>query len=324
MKTKLINPKNGDPYFGLLNNMIEINIQDAFLKTKMGKKRSSILKKFLLKQFMFTGIINKDFICGIAIADLQYASKGFFYAYDIKKDIMIEESELIFLQSTIDPKTENQTGRFKNKNIEILFDNEILSASSTKLKIQAKLFNDATLPLRLVSKTSYNGWFFTKKQTCIPCDLTLNINEKEFIFDKDSTLAITDRSLGFPGREIWWNWAATASILENKKEFGMNLSWGINQTGETENFISIENKKIKIQQASFEKNDNNTWFIKTNDNILNLKFTPMTKKTEKENFMISAANFTQEIGRFEGTAFVDGKIIDIDCLGWLEDHYVKW
>ena len=45
MKKKLINPKNGLPNFGLIDEPVELNIKNAVLKSKLGRKKPSFFKK---------------------------------------------------------------------------------------------------------------------------------------------------------------------------------------------------------------------------------------------------------------------------------------
>lgn len=326
MKKELINPKNGIPDFGLLQEPVSVNFSGSILKTKTGKKLPGFLKSLNLKQFMFTGINSQNFIAAIAIADIGYAAKGFFYIYDIKEKKLHESSSIIFpfFKAVIKRDTDEMHGYYKSKSSKIIFENNRIEADSKNLGISLKLDLKRTEALRLCTKTSYNGWFFTKKQSSIPVSGKFRIKDREIVIHSDLARGLTDRSLGFPGREIWWNWASTSTILKSGREFGLNLSWGVNQTGETENVVWLDKKKIKLNQASFLRNDDATWSIKTNDKALDLKFHPHKTKVEKENFLISATNFTQEIGLFKGYLNTDGEKIPFEFMGWLEDHYVKW
>ncbi|MDY0131306.1 MAG: DUF2804 domain-containing protein [Desulforegulaceae bacterium] len=327
MKTKLISPSKNQPYFKLFNSKPLINIEDFKLTTKLGKKVPGFLKPLFFKQFVFAGIITKTHIAGAAIADLGYASKGFVYLHNLETNSFTEKSSLIFpfFKKTINPRTENTKAYFKAKDLEIKLSPTNLLVDSKNLKMDLEFLKEKPPPpLRICSKTSYNRWFFTKKQTPIKSrGKIFEKNNKIEVFSETSR-SITDRSLGYPGREVWWNWASTAFLLDFK-EFGMNLSWGINQTGETENFVFYDEKFIKINQVNFEKEDNDTWSIKSNDKIIDLKFYPKKTKTEKVNFIFTASNFIQYLGIFKGKIKLeDSKFKDVEFWGWLEDHYIKW
>lgn len=325
MTINLINLKNGQPNFGLFDEPVDTDTGKNILKTKFGKRLPAFLKTRLLKQFIFSGVCTKDFIAGAAVADIKYAAKGFIYIYDIRKNILHESSSMVFpfFKEIIDSSTENQVAEFKTKNLEINFKEKKLTALSDNIEIELEFEKSHVNPLRLCSRTSYNGWFFTKKESSIPVLGSIKINNKKIEIDKNHSRGLTDRSLGFPGREIWWNWAAASTFLDTGEEFGMNLSWGINQTGETENIIWVNKKVYKLNQASFVE-DSGKWFIKTNDNVIDLEFKPLKTKLEKENLLISATRFIQEIGIFKGKIHIDGRTIETQFTGWVEDHYVKW
>jgi hypothetical protein len=327
MDTNLINPNKNQPYFRLFDSSPTINIRDFRLHTKMGRKIPDLLKPLFFRQFVFAGITTKTHIAGAAIADLGYASKGFAYVHSLEKDTLNEKGSLTFpfFKNIINPETENSEAFFKTKDLEISFSSEGILVNSEKLKFQVEFTDEAPpSPLRLCSKTSYNRWFFTKKQTPLKCSGKIFENGNEIEVSPETSRAITDRSLGFPGREIWWNWASTACILDFK-EFGMNLSWGVNQTGETENFLWHDDRFIKINQVSFEKEDNEIWSVKSNDGIIDLKFHPEKTKTEKTNFLFTASNFIQHTGVFKGKIKLsENTFKNVEFFGWLEDHYVKW
>jgi hypothetical protein len=327
METNLINPIKNQPYFKLFESGPKINIKDFKLQTKMGKKIPDFFKPVFFRQFIFAGIITDNHIAGAAIADIGYASKGFVYIHDLETNTLHEKGSLVFpfFKKIINPDTENSDAWFKARDLEIKFFSNSLYVNSKNIKFEIEFLNEKyPSPLRICSKTSYNRWFFTKKQTPLKCTGKICLNNNETEFSSETSRAITDRSLGYPGREIWWNWASTACILDFK-EFGMNLSWGVNQTGETENFIWHDDKFIKINQVNFEKEDNEIWSVKSNDNIIDLKFIPKKTKTEKTNFLFTASNFIQHTGVFRGKIKPDGENYkDVEFLGWLEDHYVKW
>jgi hypothetical protein len=327
MATNLISQKNNEPNFRLFNKEPEINIKDFKLQTKMGKNIPAFFNPLFFRQFIFAGITTKNHIAGAAVADLGYASKGFAYIHSLKSDTLTEKGSLIFpfFKKIINPKSEDINTHFKGKDLEINFFSNHLSVESNDLKIDIELLNDSPpLPLRICSKTSYNRWFFTKKQTPLKCQGNLYVKNSKTEISPEDSRVITDRSLGYPGREIWWNWASTACIHDSK-ELGINLSWGINQTGETENFIWYDDNFIKINQVNFKKEDNEIWSVKSNDEIIDLKFFPKKTKTEKTNFLFTASNFIQHTGIFEGKIKLDTKNYhDVKFLGWLEDHYVKW
>jgi hypothetical protein len=326
MKTNLINKKTGSPGSGLFDKPLNTDLTSAQLKTKMGRNIPKFLNFLFLRQFAFTGISTKNFTAGVAVADLGYAAKGFFYIHDINNNSLHEQGGLCFpfFKNLIKPEHEDPFAQIKTKKLNIEFQDSYIKAESKNLLIELDLFKDDSKPLRICSKTSYNRWFFTKKQALVRAEGRFKIYDREIDLKKETTFCITDRSLGFPGREIWWNWASASTKLDSGDKFGMNLSWGINQTGETENIVWFNNETIKINQASFNKNEDDTWSVKTNDNIIDLKFYPEKTKIEKENFLFTATSFVQHTGIFEGTLNTGKTPVKVSFRGWLEDHYIKW
>jgi len=312
-----------------------IDIRPYHLKTPMGKTRPDFIKNLLFKQFLFTGIMGPDLFFGSAVVDLKYITSGFAYAYDRKTGNLYDTEKTgipIPGRCRISRDPENPRARISSRGLQIEINNDRLSVQTREIAIHARLDLQKTNPLRLCSRAGYTGWVYTQKTTPIPVTGTVKTPEREITLRADRHMALMDWTAGFMKRETFWNWAASAAVLNDGRSFGLNLSAGVNETGFTENAIWIGGKMTKIDTVSFtfnseDPNDLSTpWHIRSADRRIDLEFRPESLRNQKINAGIIASRFTQLLGRFSGQVTTkDRETITIDNIpGWTEDHFARW
>ena len=109
----------------------------------------------------------------------------------------------------------------------------------------------AQQPLAVCSPSGRRGWTFTQKEPFISTsgELVLHSSSKHYTnndsdgdnstlsglqFDS-STRANLDWTLGFMRHETNWFWSCINTQLEEGRDFMLNLSMGVNETGVSEN-----------------------------------------------------------------------------------------
>ncbi|WFR57051.1 DUF2804 domain-containing protein [Anaerocolumna sp. AGMB13025] len=141
------------------------------------------------------------------------------------------------------------------------------------------------------------------------------------------------------GRGIWphkttWYWSAAQGYIADNI-FGFNLGCGFGDTkNATENMLFLNGTASKLTKVKFQipKDKKNRydylkpWLITTEDNRLDLTFSPIYDRKFDLSAVILATNQNQVFGKFTGTAvFDDGRTVYIhDFLGFAEHVKNKW
>lgn len=330
--SRIINEK-GLPQLGIFNEEItDVNYADYFLETALGFKVPRFIRKFLANQFCFIGIISSEIMAGLAVVDLKYASNAFFYVYSKKNKKFVEVKKIgiplltsVFISS--DPA--NPLFHFKSDSLSMEFSNYRIKANSDRIKLDAVLDPSGTSPLRICTKAGYRGWVYTEKTTPLGITGVIDIDGKEILLESPETLALMDWTCGYMRRHTCWNWASTACRLGDDRQLGLNLSWGVNETGWTENAFWLDGKMTRCSNSIFifDRDDlMKPWKIYSEDGKIDLDFVPEATRSEKLWALVAASRFTQLSGVFNGVLRTSegDKIILKDIPGWTEDHFAKW
>lgn len=313
----------------------QISFEKYDWRNPMDKSITGLRKKMAPNQFQFIGLTGANFILGAAIVNLNWVSKAFVYVYDpISKEFEEFSWLMPFAWQT---QTSNQpnggTWSFKAGSNHIEMSAQA-GKRTFKMNLKGQLMVDVEIdeathyqPLPVCCRAGYNGWVFTNKTTAR--DFSGSVQWHGRNIDTENLLASVDWSCGFMRRETFWNWASLSHQTEDGVKVGFNLANGVNETGDTENGLWINDELIKLDRVYFEFNRadrEQTWLVKTSDGRIDLRFEPEGTRKEKINAILLASNFTQLFGRFYGYV-VDqaGNKIQIDgALGFCEDHYAKW
>ncbi len=331
----LIVDSKGRPLLGIHSGSISrVNCEDYPLETPMGIKIPKFLRKYAVNQFCFTGIINAGFMAGIAVIDLKYASNAFFYVYlreekrliEVKKTYLPLKSCIYISDNPSDPEF-----YFRSRELSIEFSGRRIKAEARDMKLYAVLDFSGTSPLRLCTRAGYRGWVYTEKTSPVNIRglLELDAEDRKFSLESPESLAVMDWTSGYMKRHTYWNWASTAFMLENGKKIGLNLSWGVNETGWNENIFWIDGKMTRCGSSIFEFDSDDLmkpWKIYSENGAVDLEFIPEASRSEKKQAVIAASRFTQLSGVFNGTLTTEEgeKLILSGVPGWAEDHYAKW
>ncbi len=142
-------------------------------------------------------------------------------------------------------------------------------------------------------------------------------------YDLAGGVASFDYSNGLLARETQWRWASAHTL-----DMGFNLQAGY--FGACENALWLDGQVHALGPAHFlyDKDDPmERWHIFTEDDQLDLYFTPEGARREDKNLVVAASRYIQPIGTFSGW-FRSGpdepKRMVTQLAGVTEDHASRW
>lgn len=340
----LIN-SHGKVHLGhFLHPVNEINFRDADYRTPLNARASKRQKHFHFKQFQYFGGIGDNLIFGCAMADLRYLGAVFIYCYYPQSKKMLSWSFKTPLSQALKltHRPDNGISVFKQfgRNQKVIMNYQHNSAGERKitlditlgkeLKLDAEMRIPKAFPFNaLCTPTGSNGWTYAQKLAALPVQGQLRHAEGNIDLGQDHCFGHHDLSAGYMRRETFWNWACFSCATSKQQAMGLNVSWGVNETGYSENCFWLGDKLYRLPQVQFRfdrDNDTSAWRIQSEDQRVDLTFRPEGMHREKMNVILLATHFRQLFGQFTGHVVTpDGARHSIDNVyGFVEDHYSKW
>lgn len=338
----LINTQ-GKPHFGQFAQAVnEINVHDADYRTPMNKKAGRRQRYFHFKRFQYFGGIGKDVIFGCALADLRYIGAVFVYVYRISDGAMKTWQFRTPLAMGLDMtnRPDNGVSSFKWGRKKILMQYQLNSMEERKkileidfgsaLNLKAEMHESSRFqPMALCTPTAVNGWVYAQKTAALAVKGMIECELGQFTLEKSKCYGHHDFSAGYMRRETFWNWACFSGQHGSNPPLGLNVSWGVNETGYSENCFWVGDTIHPLPQVQFKfdrDDDHSNWRVRSQNNQIDLSFKPENMHREHLNIGLMATNFKQIFGRFNGhIQTVDGKRYEIeDQYGFVEDQYSKW
>jgi len=176
-------------------------------------------------------------------------------------------------------------------------------------------------------------FYYNQKINCLRAEGKVRYGDDVYTFEKENTFGVLDW-----GRGVWtykntWYWGSLSCEIDGE-DFGFNIGYGFGDTSNaSENMLFYKGKAHKLDQVSFnipskDGKDNfmEPWTFTSNDNRLNLTFTPIIDRYSNTDVLIIASCQHQVFGIFNGTAILDdGKEIKItNKIGFAEKVKNKW
>ncbi len=338
----LIN-SHGKPHFGRFSQPVnDINIQNADYRTPMNKRAGALRKHFAYKRFQYFGAMSDELIFGCALADLRWLGVAFIYVYRLSDGAMRTWQIKTPLARGMDLTNRPDNGvsiltrgkrrirmsytlnsvEERRKQLEIDFGKELL--------INARMQEASDFEtMALCTPTAVNGWVYAQKTAALPVTGELRCDLGTFDLSQLGCFGHHDFSAGFMRRETFWNWACFSGQRGNQPPLGLNVSWGVNETGWSENCFWVGTTLHPLPQVHFRfdrDNDHSHWRVSSENGQIDLAFTPRDLHRERLNAGLMASNFRQIFGRFKGHLITgDGKRFEVeDQYGFVEDQYAKW
>lgn len=337
----LINTQ-GKPYLGHFAQPVnEVNVQDADYRTVMNKRAGRWKKHFNFKRFQYFGGISDDLIFGCALADVRYVGAVFVYVYRIsdKKMLTWQFKTPFALGLDMTNRPDNGVSTFKQGRKQIKMSYALNSAGERRksleidfgqaLQISAQMFEPTDYDtLALCTPTAVNGWIYAQKTAALAVTGSVACEMGQFNLAQQNCFGHHDFSAGFMRRETFWNWACFSG-QQGEDRLGLNVSWGVNETGYSENCFWVGNQVHKLPQVQFRfdrDDDHSNWRVSSENGQIDLAFTPEGMHKEYLNAGLMATNFKQIFGRFKGHLIDEhGTRYEVENLyGFVEDQYSKW
>ena len=291
-------------------------------------KRSALWRRFHHKRWEYVALCTEQVFCAVAIVDLGWISTCFAYAYDRNDgDMMANFSEdgLPLISARLANHV-GESSRFKTRKTHIAIDTSgggvyQLTLRCDYLEIDAS-FGPGTAPLLLATGPIEQGSVHaTQKSSGLPLRGEIRTWRDEYKLD--GGVASFDYSNGLLARNTDWRWASAHNL-----ELGFNLQSGY--FGANENALWLDGEVHALAPVHFmydKKDPLSQWHIFTEDDMLELFFTPETARRENKNLVVAASRYLQPIGTFTG--WVRGapdqpKRVVTSMMGVTEDHASRW
>ncbi len=301
-----------------------------------------------IKEWDYYLIYNKDVAVALTVADNSYMGMISASVIDFKNKRQVTTSPMNFMpDGRMNMPSTSKTGDvlFRNKrcNFEFLNNNGVRTIRAE----MKKFVGDKTLNVEfslteepkesMVIATPFDKdkhFYLNQKIVGFRAKGFVQVGEENYTFDSKDTFAILDW-----GRGVWtykntWYWSSACGEV-NGKVFGFNLGYGFGNTqNATENMLFYDGIAHKLDQVKFNipQNENgkldflSEWTVTSNDNRVNLKFSPILDRNSNANVLVICSIQHQEFGKFSGTVILDnGEKIELEnFLGFAEKVDNRW
>ena len=287
-----------------------------------------------LKEWNFYQIIYGDYSIQLTIGHLSYIANISATVINLKTGEKISSGVMLpFKKLKLDQNPEenskisfNEKGTFVE--FEVKDESRILKYQDSKLNIELNLDN-----LKANEKLVIATAFDSKKK--------FYLNYKENFYKVNGTIKSDNFQLNIEngtglidwGRGRWpyshnWVWGSFSTKL-NGIPFGLNIGYGFgNLEYATENAIFYDNKGYKLKKLIVKNGNKNylePWEIKDEDDIIDMKFTPIYDNYTENRYIVISTGCHQVYGYFSGKCKIDDKIIEFDnILGFIEQAKNRW
>ena len=290
--------------------------------------RSALWRRFHHKRWHYVALCTEHIFCAVAVVDLGWTSTAFAYAFDRDDSDMLANFSQDGLPG-ISARLANHAGGaswFKTRRSRI----EIGSPEPGRYRLMLRCdhmeidaeFGPGSSPLLLASGPIAKGSVHaTQKSSGLPVTGVVRTWRDEY--DLAGGVASFDYSNGLLARETEWRWASGHTL-----DMGFNLQAGY--FGACENALWLDGQVHALGPAHFlyDKDDPmERWHIFTEDDQLDLYFTPEGARREDKNLVVAASRYIQPIGTFSGwvrSGPDEPKRIVTQLAGVTEDHASRW
>jgi len=290
--------------------------------------RNSFWRRFHHKRWHYVALCTEHVFCAVAIVDVGWTSTAFAYAFDRDDSDMLTNFSQDGLPG-ISARLADHVGgaswfKTRKSNISI----EPTSSNSGRLALRCDYmeidaeFGPPSAPLLLATGPIAKGSVHsTQKSSGMP--VTGEVRTWRGEYDLAGGVASFDYSNGLLARETEWRWASAHSL-----EMGFNLQAGY--FGACENALWLDGQVHALGPAHFlyDKSDPlERWHIFTEDDQLDLYFTPEGARREDKNLYVAASRYIQPIGTFSGwvrSGPDEPKRMVTQLAGVTEDHSSRW
>ncbi len=275
------------------------------------------------KTWIFYGCYTENLFTGLAIVDAGLVAIAFAYFFVPSENLFIEDklTRPMGFKSGFNPSL---TDEWKLGKFSIKTTNGIMSLNYSgkfRLEMNAHLQDNG---VSIVAPSSKDRPFnFTYKDLPIQTDVKVSCQGKEY--QADGRIGAVDFTKGFPPRATEWNWSSFIGKTDSGREIAVNIVDKFNHN--LENILWLDRERIILSSAKFEYGSNlakDTWNIKTEDSILDMKLQPMGARSENIQAAVMKSIFTQPFGKYTGVLNYNGIRENFAAWGVAEEHIAVW
>lgn len=290
--------------------------------------RNAFWRRFHHKRWHYVALCTEQVFAAVAIVDVGWTNTAFAYVFDRNDGDMLTNFSQDGIPG-ISARLADHVGGpswFKTRSSQIAIDVTApgcyrLTMQCDHMEVDAE-FGPSPSPLLLATGPIEHGSVHcTQKSSAVPLRGVLRSWRDEY--DLTGGVASFDYSNGLLARDTQWRWASGHSL-----EVGFNLQAGY--FGANENALWLDGEIHALGPAHFlyDKSDPLArWHIFTEDDQLDLYFTPEGARREDKNLYIAASRYIQPIGTFSGwvRSGPDAPKRMVNQLpGVTEDHHSRW
>ena len=290
--------------------------------------RGPLWRRLHHKRWHYVALCTERVFCAVAIVDLGWAGTAFAYAFDRDDGDMLANFSQDGLPGRAARLADHAGGssRFEAGNTRIALDSDgagrhELSLRCDFLEIDAAFGPGASPLLLACGPVARGSAHATQKSSGMP--LTGEVRTWREEYDLAGGVASFDYSNGLLARQTAWRWASAHTL-----EMGFNLQAGY--FGGHENALWLDGEVHALAPAHFLYDSSDPlsqWHIFTEDDLLELYFTPEGARRDNRKTLLAASRYLQPVGTFSGwvrSAPDQPKRIVTRMMGVTEDHASRW
>lgn len=317
--------------------LLDANLENVnFYKLKF-------LQPLRLKRWDYYGLTTKTHYFSFTVSDIGYLGMVFAYVIDFDNKSMHEETLAIPFAAGVHIARNSTEGitEYQNKKAKLRF---ITANDQRKLSISWKNFfqnKDLNAELELLQPSGHESmnlvipietqrFYFNRKINCLPAQGWVDYLGQRYEITPDSALGNLDWGRGVWAYDSFWVWASASGYTSDQQTIGLNMGYGFGDTSAaSENAFILNGKIHKIGKLDFHYNSENfmqPWQMVSDDQRLNLTFTPFFDRHAKTDVKILNSEVHQVFGKYTGTLVTDeGETIEIqELIGFAEEHHARW
>lgn len=318
-----------------------IHYRDYRLKSPLGALLPEERRESDFKGFQFLGAVSARFALGCAVTYSAALKSAFLYIFDFSENRFVLERRFGARHGdechfALDPDAGESLFRFGENRIVMRAEKEALSKAlevrlddGTAISLSFSENRPGFETLRLCTQTGAAGWTYAQKVAGVIGEGEASGSFGQYDFAVLGACAHHDYTAGFLRPETYWNWACFSGRVADGTLLGLNVSNGVNETGQTENCFWVNGAMVKCDHVMIDFDDENLdapWRIYSQDGKADLTFTPAGGYHATGESGEIASNFHQMFGFFNGVLKdEDGKAYEIEAMpGFTETQYLRW
>jgi hypothetical protein len=276
------------------------------------------------KRWHYAALSSERMFCAVAIVDLGWMTTCFAWAFERDDGDMLanfsQDGLPGRLSAALAPDARGNS-TFSRRGVSIDLGPAGLSLRSPWLEIDAN-FGPAPAPA-LVACGLVKGGAVHATQKTPGLALEGEVRTWRGEYPLHGGIASIDYSNGLLARQTAWRWASG-----HDAELGFNLQAGY--FGGNENALWLDGGLFPLAPAHFIHDAGDPlepWRVFTEDDCLDLVFTPLAARREARNLRLAASRYVQPFGTFSGwvrSAPDAPKRMVTRLAGVTEQHFARW